>query len=324
MHHSIGICGGKNAGTLGGYMELRHHGGTHRGLLTNYHVVRPSPLHQLVEVIDPHDISPRSPVAYQRAIGIESLARKDRDFALVNIDSQLDSLDSRKASLTSSIQNRLLLGECTWCLSHRQLEILETCKFSLIATREVMKPMPHVLGEVLFASGLLIHGKRLLGLAFIKLTPEAEEGYFRANRMPEIPRNQKPSSRSSDQFARIFLPADSPIMEKGGTADVIGGVCNGVKAVCNWASQLRHDIGGNGVDMKSHQTEEYVIIVVNGPFDEKDDSGSFVLDEHGAVAGLLFADVWDGCSLVAVALTMPDIIDSMKPRLDDSVSLHLP
>ncbi|CAI7590498.1 unnamed protein product [Penicillium glandicola] len=285
MGHSIGIRGDKNAGTLGGYVELRHDNQTHRGLLTNYHVIRPSPPHELVEAFDRFGISPLSPIAHQTTITVESLAKTDRDFTIANINSQLDSLESRKADLTSYIENRLLMGEAPRPSSQQQLETLEA----------------------------------------------SEERYFRANRMPEIPRNQKPTRRSSDQSATFVLPAGNPLMEfgslqsdmycikKGRTTDVTGGVCNGAKAVF----QIRYDIDGNDVDMKSHETEEYVILGVNGPFVEVGDSGSFVLDENGAVAGLLFADVWDGYNLAGVASTMPDIVDSMKLRLDGSVSLRL-
>jgi hypothetical protein len=59
--------------------------------------------------------------------------------------------------------------------------------------------------------------------------------------------------------------------------------------------------------------------VFNGLVIKAGDSGSFALNENGAVA-----DVWDRCNHVGVALTMPDIIDSMKSRLDASIPLYIP
>lgn len=76
--------------------------------------------------------------------------------------------------------------------------------------------------------------------------------------------------------------------------------------------------------MATHITEEYVITGVDGDFLEDGDSGSFVISADRDVAGILFADVIHEGNRIGVALNMPDVVESMKLRLNHSVSLHLP
>jgi hypothetical protein len=101
MGYSIGVRGGNNAGTLGGFVEVTYDGETHRGLLTNYHVVRPSAPYAYLDTINRKGVSPLSPVPFQGAITVESLARMDRDYTLTDLDDQLQALETQKARVSS-------------------------------------------------------------------------------------------------------------------------------------------------------------------------------------------------------------------------------
>ncbi|KAF9249783.1 hypothetical protein DTO013E5_8226 [Penicillium roqueforti] len=333
MGCSIGVRGGNNASTLGGFVAVTYDGETHRGLLTNYLVMRPSPPYANLDTINREGVSPLSPIPFQGAISIESLARIDRDYTLTDLDDQLQALETQKARVVDFIRQRQLTSDAPRASSQQQLEAVETWEKTLIATRPVIQAMPHVLGDVHSASGLLVHGRRVIDWAFVELTPEAEERFFRPNRMPEVPRNQMPRSGPSgpppalvaagtrlDEFSS--LQEDTYYIKQGRTTDVTGVVCNGVLSVCKWAT--RYDINGNTVDSKDLRTEEFMIIGIQDRFIEFGDSGSFVVDSTGAVAGLVFAEFKHNLQAVGLALTVPDLMDTMEGRLKGPVSLRLP
>lgn len=337
MGSSIGIRGDNNAGTLGGFVEVTFDSEVHRGLLTNYHVVRPSPPYNDLDTIDRKGISPvSSPVSsvpLQGAITMESLAQIDRDYTLGDLDDQLRALESQRDRVVESIQKRQLVGEEPRPSSQQQLEAIQTWERKLIAARPAIQAMPYVLGHVHSASGFLVNRGRVIDWAFVKLTPEAERRFFRANQMPEVPNNQMPRGSPSgpppalvaagtrlDEFSS--LQKGTYYIKQGRTTNVTGGVCNGVVAVCNW--QTRYDINGNTVNGKDLRTEEFMIAGVHGSFIESGDSGSFVVDSTGAVAGLIFAEYEHNFQAIALALPIPDLIDTMKARLKAPVSLRLP
>ncbi|KAJ5473527.1 hypothetical protein N7475_003093 [Penicillium sp. IBT 31633x] len=336
MGHSIGIRGENGAGTLGGYVTLTHDGETYRGLLTNYHVVRPSLPSDFLEAFDHFGISFTSPPAHRTAITVESLAQMDRDWTIVDIDHQLASLETQKATIASYIEKKLLVGEEPSAASQQKLETLEICKAGLLNTRLFIEPMPYVLGDVLLASGHSILGNRAMDWAVVRLTTEAENRFFKPNRMCEIPRTQKPKNSPDNETASFVLQQGTPLVgfgslqegrycvKKGRTTDVTGGVCNGPKSCCNWSScPVRYDSDGNAIDTQTARTEEFVILGNHGSFAEPGDSGSFILDEDGAVAGLLFAEVGDGSNLVTVAMSMADVVESIKLKATGSVSISL-
>ncbi|KGO73685.1 hypothetical protein PITC_031150 [Penicillium italicum] len=333
MGYSIGIRGDNNAGTLGGFVEVTYDGKTHRGLLTNYHVVRPSRPHDYLDTIDRQGISPLSPVPLQEVITVESLARIDRDYTLTAFDNQLQALERQKSQVADSIRERQLIGDAPRASSQQQLEAIETWKRNLIATRPVIQAMPQVLGDVHSASGRLVHGGRVIDWAFVELTPDAEERFFRANRMPEVPRNQRPRSSPSgpdpalvaagtrlDEFSS--LQEDTYYVKQGRSTEVTGGVCNGVLPVCKWMTL--YNIDGKSVDRKDLHTDEFAILGVQDRFIESGDSGSFVVDSTGAVAGLVFAEFKYNHKAFGLATTVPDLLDTMTARLKTSVSLRLP
>jgi hypothetical protein len=66
-----------------------------------------------------------------------------------------------------------------------------------------------------------------------------------------------------------------------------------------------------------------MIIGVQGSFIESGDSGSFVVDSTGTVAGLIFADYTHNFQAVALALPVADLLGMMKARLKAKVSLRL-
>ncbi|KAJ9482044.1 hypothetical protein VN97_g11401 [Penicillium thymicola] len=293
----------------------------------------PPPPHVNLDTIDRKGVSPLSPVPSQGAITVESLARIDRDYTLTDLDNQLQAMATQKARVEDFIQQRQLIGKAPLVSSQEHLEDMETCEKALIATRPIIQAMPYVLSDAHSASGLLFHGRRVIDWAFVELTPEAEERFFKPNRMPEVPRNQMPPTDLSspppvllragarlEQFG--LLQKDKYYVKQGRTTGVTGGVCNGVLPVCRWPTL--YDINGNAVDSKDLRTEEFVITGTKGPFIESGDSGLFVVDSTGAVAGLVFAEYTHNLQAVALALTVPDLMETMRGPIEGRVSLRLP
>ncbi|KAJ5420866.1 hypothetical protein N7465_003385 [Penicillium sp. CMV-2018d] len=252
----------------------------------------PPPQNNHLDTIDRKGISPVSPIPSQGTITIESLARIDRDYTPEDLNSQLGALESQRDRVVQHIQQRQLIDEEPRPSSQQQISAIKTWERTLCAARPAIQAMPHILGDVHSASSHLVNGGRVIDWAFVKLTPE-------------VPKNQMPR-----------------ITPSGRTANVTGGMCNGVVAVCNW--KTRYDINDNTVDGKDLRTEEFTIIGVQGSFLESGDSGSFVVDSTGAVAGLMFAEYKHNFQTVALALPVPDIIDTMKARVKAPVSLRLP
>lgn len=84
--------------------------------------------------------------------------------------------------------------------------------------------------------------------------------------------------------------------------------------------------------MKNKPSREYLII--NKKLHESDfqeacfaddgDSGSFILNENGELTGILFRGIKRQWAFGGVAMSMADVLVSMKLKLGASVSLSLP
>jgi hypothetical protein len=112
MGFSIGIHGQETAGTLGGWVNLTHNGVLHQGLLTNYHVIRPS----LSTVYDNDFIKDldRFGVTFGRLpskpIQMESIAKIDRDQTVAEIIDASESLDAQRIQVITKIEDRQVMG----------------------------------------------------------------------------------------------------------------------------------------------------------------------------------------------------------------------
>lgn len=80
---SVGIRGYDGEENLGGYATLTQDGKVIKGVLTSYHAVRPSPNDQNLSTLQSFDQYGR---LEQTAIKIESLAQRDRDATLADLD----------------------------------------------------------------------------------------------------------------------------------------------------------------------------------------------------------------------------------------------
>lgn len=307
MGHSIGITGERNAGTLAGYVTLTHDGKAVKGLLTNYHIVRPSNLSpEIEEAFDRFGYSPSQTPGHN--IQMESLAVIDIDATKLDIDEKLRIFSLQKEDLSNKIEARAQAQARPLPTQKSTLEQCEVATQDLKSKRQLLEKMPYLMGEVTAISGKALLGRRLMDWAFVQLNETATDAFFKPNVMFPVPPDQMPWLYSSD--LGFPVPEGTPLTEFGNlkegnfylkmgrTTGVTAGICNGTLACCNWEGKERvrfqHD--GQQVKLSSNVTEEFVIVNKKRgtaehqqkSYAEKGDSGSFVINNSGQICGLLY------------------------------------
>lgn len=307
MGHSIGIAGERNVGTLGGYVTLIHNGKAHKGLLTNYHVVRPSDLSlEIEEGLDRFGCLPSQPL--ERTIQMESLAVMDIDATELDIDDKMKFMNLQADNLSNKIEARAQAGARPLPAQQKTLEQCEIAIQELKTKRQILEEMPYLMGEVTVISGKALMGRKLMDWAFVRLNETTAETFFKPNLMFPVPPDQMPWMYSPD--LGLPVPEGTPLLEfgdlkegtfyykSGRSTGVTAGICNGTLACCNWEGKdrVRFQHDGQQVDLSSNVTEEFVIVNKKRgnakhqqtSFAETGDSGSFVINNSGQICGLLY------------------------------------
>jgi hypothetical protein len=205
MGHSIGIVGERNAGTLGGYFTLKQNNMIHKGLLTNYHVVRPSDLSsEIEETLDRFGCSLSQPL--ERALQIESLATIDRDVTILNIDQRLEAMNHQPENLSIKIEAREQIGARPLPTLQRTVEQCEAAISELGNKRRILQQMSHLMGKVTAVSGKAILGRKLMDWAFVQLTDTAAD-IFQAQ--GDVPRAPGPNALAVRSGSRHSSPRGS-------------------------------------------------------------------------------------------------------------------
>lgn len=305
MGHSIGIVGERNAGTLGGYFTLTQNGKVHKGLLTNYHVVRRSSL-ETEESLDRFGCSLSRPP--MQTIEMESLAIVDKESTMNDIDQKLEVMNQQIDDISTEIETRKQVGARPQPMLQKTAENCEVAISDLHRKCQILQKMPHFMGKVAAASGKAILERRLMDWAFIQLTDTAAENFFGPNLMIPVPPDQMPHLYDPNmglpaadgipltEFGR--LEKDQYYVKLGRSTGVTAGVCHGALACCNWKgkNRTRYQHDGQQIELSSDITEAFVIINKKlreaehqqSSFAEDGDSGSLIINIKGKVCGLLY------------------------------------
>ena len=303
MGSSIGISGDVNAGTFGGYMMLKYDDTNSKGFITSYHVVR-------------RPTNPGDTTNLDR-LGLAPSDTPEDDIQ-IQFPSQIDFEESTR-DVTQRIQNlEHELDLCRGQQSEREMvgsrvppritNAIEDAEDMLSQRREfvgVLGNLPQNVGTVLCTSGKAVLGRRIMDWAFVQLPDNGAKFTFE-NRMFEVPESAKPTKFGAElPVARpgTMVSEFGPLVKggyyikKGRCTGVTAGVSNGALACCQWSDFQRtgYDHRGRPVDIATI-TEEYVLLNKRKTqldheqesFAEHGDSGSFVLDRHGRMCGLLY------------------------------------
>ncbi|KAJ5126303.1 hypothetical protein N7526_008480 [Penicillium atrosanguineum] len=341
MGFSIGIHGQDITGTLGGWVNLTHNGVLHRGFLTNYHVTKPS----LSTVYDKGFIEDlnRFGATFDRLpskpVRMESISKIDRDKTVPDIIDKLETLDARRVEVMTMIEDRQLIGAEPRPGYQTLLRFIDDEINELAAVQGPAESMPHVIGDLVLASGEAMLNMRMMDWAFVRVSEHGRK-LFGPNIMFDIPENAQPWKYKSvapwrpgtiiEEFG--FLQDGQFCTKVGRTSGVTSGICHGPRAVCNWHSATRWNENGDAMDLNVYRTEEFMVInkkLTETDFEQSDftangDSGSFVLDNNGVVNGLLFAGVRNDHGVVGVVMSMADVLQSIRLKLGGDVSIELP
>ncbi|KAL1964467.1 hypothetical protein VTN77DRAFT_6893 [Rasamsonia byssochlamydoides] len=339
---SIGIKGERGGGTMGGFVTLSQNGITHKGILTNYHVIRPPSSSDKPLLLQADQFG--SSMFKRDATQVEVLYFADKDIkaTLQDADNSICDRQEQLEKDRAEQRERKMVGARPSVGVQNRIEYLEEQLTEFKEKQQIVRSMPFTLGKVLVSSGKSLVNNRILDWAFVEATNPAGEKFFGPNRMPAIPPPKIPSMYTR---RTLFAPEGVPLVEFGGlekgsyyvkigrTSNLTAGVCNGALAYCNWSERdgIRYDEKGTEVKVADNRTEEYVILDkstrqtehTQASFCEAGDSGSFIIDGNGKVCGLLYGELSGRCGppgnqttyvQAGLATSMPDIIESIRSR----------
>lgn len=326
---SVGVNGEQGGGTLGGFFKLRCGSDTHRGFLTNYHVVAPpeSAPQSVKELANLEGTRYRPGQADDATkSSVHYFAIKDIQASVIDCDKMIAEHATLQKDAEAAILQRAEYGlEPKGILDERIATAVKTQR-DLGLEKEKLQQLPITLGKVLVSSGRAwsVH-KRILDWAFVAMDAnEVNRDIWNSPGKNQLPRkdaaglhqNLPKNFGSSTPYA----PGDPPMsitgftrLEKGKwyfklgrTTGITAGICHGTKIILNVSGteeltrgRTRYDESGKclGLSKPVGYIEEYLIVsskpgkdaAQQRDFCDSGDPGALIIDALGEVAGLLFA-----------------------------------
>ena len=324
---SMGIMNGTGGGTVGGFVNLTCNGITRRGILTNYHVVAPpesAPAHILLQAD-----------RYGSNISHQDSTRTTAIFmALPDIDATKKVLEANSTRLIKQSdaireeQRLRIAAEARTLNSHNvQLKNLSAELYKRTTKLDALQQMPYTVGNVLVSSGKFMSSHQAntsinLDWAFVEVSTSVPL----QRRLNELPRGstqglhiKKPQDYGLDGTYvgdGLILPFQgfSKIepghwyFKQGRTTGITTGICHGTELYSPRSGNdlVRYNAEGKEVKATEGVNKEWIILDKELPglgrpepiqktFCLQGDSGSFVVNEHGEVAGLMYGNLRGHC-----------------------------
>ncbi|KAL9108772.1 MAG: hypothetical protein Q9187_008249, partial [Circinaria calcarea] len=320
---SMGIINGTGGGTVGGFVDLTCNGVTRRGILTNYHVVAPleSAPAQVRRQADRYGSSvfrqdPTRTTAIFMALPDIAATRKDleRTAAILMKDS---------GEIREEQRLRTAAGARPLEMHESELRRMGTQLYQRTNKLNALEKMPYMVGNVLVSSGKLMISPRVdtsifLDWAFIELSTDVPLQQ-RRNELPKAssaglygknPLDYGVNKVYAGDGATIPVRGFSKIepgewyFKNGRTTGITTGICHGTELYSPRSGNdlVRYDAEGKEVKVTNGITKEWVIlnrrlhsVSTQNDFCMQGDSGAFVINSRGEVAGLLYGYLHGFC-----------------------------
>ena len=310
MGSSIGELGEDGAGSLGGFVSLDLGHSLYRGFLTNHHVVcplEPPPLAAFLNQYGYRDITtdPKTAIQYPAksdlTATIEDHEKKcsDEQQQIMQIEESLERFTMQEKTPPQRLSN---LHQAYKAMKEKADKITE-----------VTDTLPFIIGDVRFSSGQSLgENKTIMDWAFVQIpsstmwTPQnklvgrenpviAESRYLYPLANLTYPFEDDPPSYANGWGT---IQKGEWYYKKGRTTGVTAGICHGTEVEVGRAGQVRWDENGRECVLEAGSTQELIIMskrktLTEGSTDSfslPGDSGSFLVDCEGRVAGLLYGE----------------------------------
>jgi hypothetical protein len=354
MGSSIGEVGEIGSGTLGGHVILRKDGVSHVGFLTNHHVVRPySASANMIQEVDRYGYGfTASPFT----TGIQYPSKDDHQVSKAGLEELFSNTKDAIKDVEGVLERYEMKGQDAPLKQVARLETYQDTMRVLQERKTLIDQLPIKLGNVLYSSGQALGPqKNILDWAFVKLANS--KAYPIGNQLPgatSMGLNGKLSSyyglggppymitENPPKYARFFAGIEKGewYFKIGRTTNITTGLCHGTEVEVSCQGQIRWDPQGNQVIMGTKSTSELVImgrsrpgydgnkdLMVPETFSKGGDTGSFVFNCNGEVAGLLygrfsgFVGPETGCMNAGLVTSMDIVLASIKEKTGGELSL---
>lgn len=336
MGSSIGEKGKPGGGTLGGFVSLKRKDETMTGLITNHQVVIPfSPKSKAsIDLINEfgygsnQTASMRTTMQCPAKLDFEATRKELSDEVIPEIKQsikytkdKINRFNMKSQDVPDTLSRLLKVQEDDLGIYKKQLAKL--------------KRLPIDLGNVVISSGnALPPSMALLDWAIVQV-PSSKVPQPPPNKLPstdEVARSGK-SARDYGVMGQPYRPMASgeyvggfSKIEKGSwyfkigrTTGITTGICHGIEVDVGRQGEVRYDHSGKKVILGKYTTRELVIMSSTGTFSEPGDSGSFVFDNLGDVAGLLYGELTGNIKSGEVSADTPSELMAESHFTDNTV-----
>ena len=345
MGSSIGESGRPGSGTMGGTVTLQEKGTSKKvpGILTTHHVVKPfGAKPEMLEPINRYGYGfgiPDQPTTVQYLSADDMKETKDdiRD-QLSCVNGSIHGVEAVLAGFAMKEQDppkaqKLRLGAYKRQQKHAEEK------------QDLLDRLPMQVGRVAYSSGEMISANNtILDWAFVETAGNPD--FHAPNRLPESDKIKHLASSyktgevnyrvtfDKPQHAQVFSEIEKGkwYFKIGRTTGITTGVCHGTKVDIQRPGEIRWSKTGKAINLGETTTREFLIMGLSAEifsgdaeaFVQLGDSGSFVVNSFGEVAGLLYGQLTSYAGRytnAGLVTSMDEVVASIEEKTNCTLEL---